>query len=127
MFNLSQTFIWVASFAVVAAIINGLGIFAIFKHRKWAERVKPYLMCFAAGVLVSTPLMLTLPNALSKNAYAGFFALVGYLFMYFSNSLIRHKTKQKPLAFGITAAEGIGIHSFVDGIVYAVTFSVSIL
>lgn len=29
------------------------------------------------------------------------------------------------MAFGITALEGIGIHSFIDGIIYTVAFSVS--
>ncbi len=124
--DFSETFTWVSIFAISAAIINGLGILAIFRYREWAEKTKPYFMCFAAGVLVSTPLMLALPQAVKKNSYAGFFALIGFLFMFFSNELIKYRTKQKELAFGITAAEGIGIHSFVDGIIYAVTFSVSI-
>ncbi len=47
--------------------------------------------------------------------------------MFFSNKIIQHKTKKKSLAFGITAMEGIGIHSFVDGMIYAVAFSTSIL
>lgn len=84
-------------------------------------------MCFAAGVLISTSLMLALPNAISKNSAAGFIALFGFLFMFFSNKIIQHQTQQKTLAFGITAAEGIGIHSLVDGVVYTVTFSTSIL
>lgn len=47
--------------------------------------------------------------------------------MFFSNKIIQYKTKQKSLAFGITAVEGIAIHSFVDGMIYAVTFSSSVL
>ena len=47
--------------------------------------------------------------------------------MFFSNRLIKYATNQKEIAFGITAIEGIGIHSFVDGIIYSVTFSASIL
>jgi ZIP family zinc transporter len=104
-----------------------LGIVAIFRHREWAERSITYFMCFAAGVLLSTPLMLALPNAISKSSAAGFFALIGFLFMFFSNELIKHRTKEQTLAFGITAAEGIGIHSLVDGVVYTVTFSISLL
>lgn len=123
----SQTFMWIAGFALVAAVVNTLGILAIFKYRQWAEKAKAYFMCFAAGVLITTPLMLALPNALRKNPNAGFVALIGFLFMFFSNEAVKFHTKQKTLAFGITAAEGIGIHSLVDGIVYTVTFSVSIL
>lgn len=84
-------------------------------------------MCFAAGILLSTPLILTLPRAIEKNSYAGFVALIGFLFMFFSNQLIKYKTKQETLVFGITAAEGIGIHSLVDGVIYTVTFSISVM
>ncbi len=122
-----NTFTWIAIFAISAAIVNAIGIFVIYKNKKWVEKTKTYLMCFAAGVLISTPLMFALPNALEKNAYAGFAALIGFLFMLSSNEIIKKRTKQKSLAFGITAVEGIGIHSFVDGIIYAVTFSASML
>ena len=127
MFELSDTFIYIASFALISALINSLGILAIFKNREWAEKAKTYFMCFAAGMLVSTPLLLTLPIAIGKNFYAGFTALFGFLFMFFSNELIKRYTHKKTLAFGITAAEGIGIHSFIDGIIYTVTFKISIL
>lgn len=121
-----STFEWIAIFAIGAAVVNTLGIFAIFKNRRWAEKAKIYFLCFAAGVLISVPLMFAFPQAVEKNFHAGFTALIGFLFMFFSNKLIKFKTKQKTLAFGITAAEGIGIHSFVDGVVYTVTFSASI-
>jgi len=127
MFELSNTFIYIASFALASALINSLGILAIFRNREWAEKAKTYFMCFAAGMLVSTPLLLTLPTAIGKNFYAGFMALFGFLFMFFSNELIKHYTHKKTLAFGITAVEGIGIHSFIDGIIYTVTFKISIL
>ena len=121
------TFTWIAIFAIGAALVNTIGIFAIYKNKKWVETTKNYFMCFASGVLISTPLMLALPNAIAKNHKAGFAALIGFLFMFFSNEIIKKKTSQKDLAFGLTAVEGIGIHSFVDGIIYAVTFSGSII
>ncbi|MBN1788869.1 MAG: ZIP family metal transporter [Bacteroidales bacterium] len=127
MFVHDSTFIWIAIFAILAAIVNGLGMFILFKFRTWAEKAKTYFMCFAAGVLISTPLMLALPQAIQKNFYAGFMALLGFLFMFFSNEYIKHLTQKEALAFGIVAAEGIGIHSFIDGVIYTVTFSISIL
>lgn len=121
-----STFTWIAIFAISAAVVNGLGILAIYKNKEWADKAKTYFMCFAAGVLISVPLMITLPSAVQKNFYAGLMALLGFLFMFYSNMIIKYKTGQEVLAFGITAAEGIGIHSFVDGTVYAVTFSASV-
>lgn len=122
-----NVFIWVVGFALSAAFVNSLGILTIFLYKDWAQKAKTYFICLAAGMLISTPLMLSLPNALEKNGNAGFAALAGFLFMFFSNRLIRHRTKEDPLAFGITAVEGIGIHSLVDGIIYVVTFKASVL
>lgn len=122
-----DTFTCVALFALFAAVINSVGIFTILKHKVWAEKAKTHIMCFAAGVLISTPLMFAFPEAIRKNRYAGFAALGGFLFMLVSNQFIKAGTKQKGLAFGVTAIEGIAIHSFVDGIMYTITFSASLL
>jgi zinc and cadmium transporter len=123
----SSTFLWIAAFALASALVNGLGILSIIKYKEWAEKALPYFMCFAAGILISTPLILALPNALRSNPYAGFMALGGFLVLFLSNKLIKYYTKKRDLAFGLVAAEGIGIHSFIDGVVYSVTFNVSIL
>lgn len=116
---------WIGIFAIGAMIINGIGIFAVYHNRDFAERNKAYFICFAAGVLITAPLVHILPHAMVENQYAGISALGGFMFMFFSNMVIKYKTKEKELAFGITAIEGIGIHSFIDGIIYSVTFSVS--
>jgi len=126
MLNFS-VFTWIAIFAVSATVVNAAGILTIFRYREWAVKAKTYFMCFAAGVLLSSSLILALPQAVKNNSYAGFIALIGFLFMFFSNKTIGRYTKQKTLAFGITAVEGIGIHSFVDGIIYTVTFQASVL
>ncbi|MEF8802413.1 ZIP family metal transporter [Natronomonas sp.] len=123
----SETFYWIAAFAIVAALVNTTGIVAIFQRRAWAERSLPYLMCFAAGILLTTPLIHALPNAIANNPDAGFSALAGFLFMFLSNKVIKRHTGEETLAFGVTAAEGIGIHSLVDGVVYTITFNVSLL
>ncbi len=125
--NEANTFIWIASFATLSAVINGLGVFAIYRNEVWAQKTKIYFMCFAAGLLAAVPLTVTLPRAIISNFYAGFAALLGFLFMFFSNKLIKQRTKKKELAFGITAAEGIAIHSIIDGVIYTITFQVSIL
>lgn len=120
-----SVFIWVAVFALSAMIVNSIGIWVIYKNKEWAEKNKEYFMCFAAGVLISSPLIMAFPQAIEKNKNAGLAALLGFVFMFFSNKFIKYKTKQDTLAFGITAIEGIGIHSLIDGLIYTVAFSVS--
>jgi len=122
-----STFTWLGAFALSAMLVNSLGIYCIYKNKDWAEKAKDHLICFAAGVLISAPLIIAFPEAVEKTPNAGLAALAGFMFMFFSNKLIKHKTKQTELAFGITALVGIGIHSFLDGIIYAVTFSASIV
>lgn len=124
MSNISA-FTLITIFALSAMVVNTFGIWIIYKNKKWAEKTREYFMCFAAGVLISSPLIMAFPEAVEKNPHAGFAAISGFLFMYFSNKVIKYKTKQTELAFGITAIEGIGIHSFLDGIIYTVTFNVS--
>lgn len=122
-----EVFTWVIVFGVGALVINVLGIYLIHRSHSWIEKHIQYFICFAAGVLIASPLIVAFPEAVSKNSNAGFAALVGFIFMFFSNKFIQHKTEEKSLAFGITAIQGIGIHSFMDGVIYAVTFSVSIV
>ena len=47
--------------------------------------------------------------------------------MLLSNRYITYKTRKDQLAFGIVAAEGIALHSIIDGVVYTVTFSHSLV
>lgn len=118
---------WITIFALSAMLVNSLGIWLVYRNQAVAERYKNYFMCFAAGILIATPLLIAFPEAIEKNHSAGLAALVGFIYMFFSNKYIQHRTKQPELAFGITAIQGIGIHSFIDGIIYTVTFSVSTL
>ncbi len=119
------TFAWISIFAIGAMIVNSIGIWLVFKNVAWAEKNKEFFMCFAAGVLITTPLLIAFPQAISMNSNAGIVALLGFVFMFFSNKFIQYKTSKASLAFGITALEGIGIHSFIDGVIYSVTFNVS--
>lgn len=120
-----STFSYVAVFALTAMGVNSLGIYAIYKNKEWAEKNKEYFMCFAAGILITSPLIGAFPQAIAKNSEAGFFALMGFMFMYSTSQLMRKNAKKSELAFGYTALVGIGIHSFVDGMVYSVTFTQS--
>jgi zinc transporter ZupT len=122
-----NTFTWIAIFALSAMAVNSIGIWFVYLYKEWAEKSKEYFMCFAAGVLIASPLIIAFPQAIEKNAHAGLAALAGFIFMFFSNKFIKYKTKQPALAFGITALVGIGIHSFIDGVIYSVTFSAGTL
>ncbi|MEF3279568.1 MAG: ZIP family metal transporter [Elusimicrobiota bacterium] len=119
-----STFGWISVFAILSAIINLAGIYSIHKSKNWVEKFKDYLLCFAAGILISTPLLIALPHSFEENHEAGFWALGGFLFMLIINKFISQRN-EKNIAFGITGATAIGFHSFVDGVIYTITFSTS--
>jgi zinc and cadmium transporter len=115
--------------SLCAAVVTGAGIGAIRRYEDWALRNASYFACFAAGVLVSVSFLHIVPKAIALSRSAPLFILVGYLFMHLFNRFItafvcdRPATKDYPL--GLVPMVGISVHSFIDGIVYTVTFSVS--
>jgi zinc transporter ZupT len=84
-----------------------------------------------AGVLISVSFLHLVPKALELSHRAPLYFLVGYLFMYLFNRFITafvcDRPATKDYALGLVPMMGIGIHSFIDGIIYSVTFSVSAL
>jgi zinc and cadmium transporter len=115
--------------SLCAAMVTITGIAAIRRYEDWALRNASYFACFAAGVLVSVSFLHIVPRALALSPSAPIFILVGYLFMHLFNRFITafvcDRPATKDYALGIVPMLGIGVHSFIDGIIYSVTFSVS--
>ena len=69
------------------------------------------------------------PKAIALSTTAPLFILAGYLFMHLFNHFITAFVCDRPVTqdydLGLVPTLGIGLHSFIDGIVYSVTFSVS--
>lgn len=112
-----------------AAGVTTAGIIAIRRYEGWALRNASYFACFAAGVLISVSLLHLVPKAIGLSRDAPLFILAGYLFMHFFNRFITAFVCDRPATegygLGWVPMVGIGLHSFIDGIVYSVTFSVS--
>jgi ZIP family zinc transporter len=72
-----------------------------------------------------------MPKALSLSERAPLYVLVGYLSMHLFNRFVTAFVCDRPAtrdyAIGLVPMMGIGLHSFIDGIIYSVTFSVSAL
>ena len=76
-----ETFTWISIFAIGAMIVNSVGIWFVYKNISWAEKNKEFFMCFAAGVLITTPLLIAFPQAIGKNPNSGIAALMGFVFI----------------------------------------------
>lgn len=123
---------WTAfSASVVAGVVTTAGIFAIRRFEIWARQNLTYFACFAAGVLIAVSFLHIIPRSFAMSQQAPIYLFVGYLFMLVFNRFLTAYVCDKPgtaeYALGLVPLAGIGFHSFLDGIVYSVSFSVSML
>jgi ZIP family zinc transporter len=117
--------------SLCAAAVTGAGIGVIRRYERWALRNAAYFACFAAGVLITVSFLHIVPKALSLSERAPLYVLAGYLGMHLFNRFVTAFVCDRPAtreyAIGLVPMMGIALHSFVDGIIYSVTFSVSAL
>jgi len=87
-------------------------------------------MSFAAGVLISVSFIHLIPASFDMNGTAPIYLLIGYMGLYIINRFVNIMVCQDRdcanLTIGVIPMIGIGIHSFIDGVIYTVTFNVSI-
>lgn len=114
----------------LACAITSAGILVISHHEKWGTDNAVYFMSFAAGVLIAVSFIHIIPRSIEMNSSAPIYLLAGFLALYifnrFLSSYICHKYECPDLTLGLIPMLGIGLHSFLDGVIYSVTFNVSI-
>jgi zinc transporter ZupT len=105
-------------------------LYVIRRFERWGRENTIYFVCFAAGVLISVSFLHIIPKAFSMNSHAPFYLLAGYLglhlFNRFINAFVCDKAPNAHYDIGLIPMLGIGFHSFIDGSIYSITFTVSI-
>ncbi len=114
-----------------AAIVTSTGIYTIRKVTGWGQGNTTYFMCFAAGVLISAAFLHIVPKSLSMNPDGSVYMLIGYFGLHLFNRFItafvcQKKPEKEQYGIGLVPMLGIGFHSFIDGFVYSIAFTVSI-
>ena len=114
-----------------AALVTTGGIYTIRHFVNWGQRNATYFICFAAGFLITASFLHLIPKSLSMNPNSPSYLLVGffglYLFNHFLNVFLCQKDPEKEkYGIGLVPMIGIGFHSFIDGFVYSIAFTVSI-
>lgn len=123
---------WTALIASsVAAGVTSLGIYTIRHFAAWGRRNTTYFMCFAAGVLIAASFLHIIPKSFSMNPYGPAYLLLGFLGLHLFNRFItafvcEKDPGQAEYGIGIIPTIGIGFHSFIDGFVYSIAFTVSV-
>lgn len=120
--------VFLASF--LACLVTVTGIYTISKYEKWGKQNVVYFISFAAGMLISVSFIHIIPKSFDMSDTAPIYLLVGFMGLYvlnrFLNIFVCQDRECTNLSIGIIPIIGIGIHSFIDGIIYSVTFNVSI-
>ncbi|MCX7911103.1 MAG: zinc/iron permease, partial [Endomicrobia bacterium] len=124
---ISEVFKWISIFAFLSMFFSYIGVYSIYKKNNWIQSFKDYLLCFAAGILIATPFLVAFPHSFEKNPDTSVFAVLGFVFMFFSDKVIYNLTKSKEKAFGLIGVIAIGFHSFIDGVIYTITFNASLV
>jgi zinc transporter ZupT len=116
--------------SILAALVTSIGIYVIRHFERWGRDNTIYFTCFAAGVLISVSFLHIIPKAFSLYAQAPFCLFAGYIFLHLFNRFIKvfvcDKASDEHYNIGLVPMLGIGFHSFVDGFIYSITFTVSI-
>lgn len=106
------------------------GLIIIRRYEAWGRANTYYFACFAAGFLVAVSFLHLVPEALSLVASTPAYLIAGYFFMHvvnwFVTSFVCDKPEMADYALGLVPLLGIGFHSFIDGVIYSVTFKVSV-
>jgi len=114
----------------LAALVTSIGIYVIRHFERWGRGNSIYFICFAAGVLISVSFLHIIPKAFSMNGDAPIYLFAGYLSLHlfnrFINAFVCDKSSDEQYSIGLIPMFGIGFHSFIDGFIYSITFTVSI-
>ncbi|MBN1106521.1 MAG: ZIP family metal transporter [Deltaproteobacteria bacterium] len=114
----------------LAAVFTCAGIYVIRHFGRWGRDHSIYFICFAAGVLISVSFLHIIPKAFSMNPNTGIYVFAGYLSLHlfnrFINAFVCDKSADTQSGLGLIPMFGIGFHSFIDGFIYSITFTVGI-
>jgi len=113
----------------LAALVTAIGIYTIRHFEAWGRKYSIYFICFAAGVLISVSFLHIIPKSFEMNANAPIYLLIGFVFLHLFNRFITafvcERDPDSRYGIGLVPMFGIGLHSFIDGFIYSITFTVS--
>lgn len=116
--------------SLLAALVTTSGILTIRRFAAAAQENVTYFASFAAGILIAVSFLHIVPKTLAMTPQAPAFLLAGYFLMHglhrFLTAFVCDKPETADYALGLVPLVGIGLHSFLDGIVYAIGFNVSL-
>ena len=116
-------------FGVLAAFVTTIGLIVVAQRRDWSSRYATLFALAAGGMLLTLTLLHIAPEALERTAEAPALMLGGFLGGLVINYVVDRLTSDQAdgvhTAAAVVPLVAIGLHSFLDGVIYAVTFAAS--
>lgn len=116
-------------FGIIAAFCTTVGLIIVAQRAPWSERNASLFGLAAAGMLTTLAFLHIIPEAFSLSTMAPAWLAVGYFAGLLLNNLVKAifpgATGRVGRHEAITPILAIAIHSFLDGVIYAVTFAAS--
>lgn len=121
------------AFGLVAAFFTTIGLIAVAQRSAWSERNANFFGLAAAGMLVTLTLLHIMPEAFELSEHASlliFWGFIGGLTLHYAIESVFGGSEKDELASvvqgtpisAVTPLLAIAVHSFIDGVIYAVTF-----
>jgi len=124
---------WILVSTFLVSLISLIGIFTFLVKEKQLYRILFYLIGFSAGTLIGSAFLHILPESLEKNSSMFVFSwliagIVLFFFMerYFFWRHCHEEGKCKVHSFTYLNLIGDGFHNFLDGMIIAASFMVSV-
>ena len=116
-------------FSMIAAFVTTVGLIAVAARSDWSMRYAGLMSLVAGGMLVTLVILHLAPEAMEASPRAPAFLLAGFFGGLVLTTILRgvfgeHEIVSK--LSGSLPVIAIALHSFIDGIVYSVTFSFNI-
>lgn len=116
-------------FGLIAAFVTTVGLLFVALRRDWSARYSALFALAAAGMLLTLTLLHIAPEALERTGSAPVFILCGFLGGLVLNHLVGRLFSGPDSKFtgalAVMPILAIAVHSFIDGVIYAVTFAAS--
>ncbi|MEO0466928.1 MAG: ZIP family metal transporter [Pseudomonadota bacterium] len=118
-------------FGLIAAAVTALGLMCVAFRAAWTARHADLFAIAAGGMLITLAFLHLAPEAFMRTSSAPVWMLTGFLAGLVLHQGARWVTGFEPsrgeqgLALAIVPLAAIGIHSLIDGVVYAISFESS--
>ena len=133
-----STLAYILLFTFLGSIFSLIGGVILLSKEKFALKISHFLASFAAGVLLGTAFFDLLPEAIHEGKSSGadvfFYTLIGIVLFFLIERFIHwfhhheepHEHEKETKSTVPLIIIGDTVHNFIDGIVIAATFLVSI-